>query len=163
MQVKIKTSKGNFKWLCDNSCFLMEVELANLLKTYNLKVTPQRISILKILYKGGHFNGEQIYNELKKTEPSISLSTVYNTLNSLTKVGILNSFEINGVSWYEMKKNLHINVYCEDTNQIIDINDINLQTLYNELEKLGILVKNLNIVAIADCSKILKESQTSTS
>ena len=163
MVVKIKITKGNFKWFCSNSYFLMEAELVNLLKAHNLKVTPQRISILKILYKGGHFSGEQIYNELKKTEPSISLSTVYNTLNSLTKMGILNSFEINGITWYEMKRDLHINVYCEDTNQIIDVNSINLQNLYDELKKLGILVKNLNIVAIAECSKISKEPQTSTS
>jgi len=162
MLVKIKTSEGNFKWLCSNSYSLMEVELANLLKAHNLKVTPQRISILKILYKGGHFSGEQIFNELKKAEPSISLSTVYNTLNSLTEMGLLNSFEINGVTWYEMKRDLHINVYCEDTNQIIDVNSVDLQTLYNELEKLGILVKNLNIVAIAQCSKISKEPQIST-
>lgn len=163
MLENIKSSEGNFKLLCDNSYFLMEIELANLLKAHNLKVTPQRISILKILYKGGHFSGEQIYNELKKTEPSISLSTVYNTLNSLTKAGILNSFEINGVTWYEIRKDLHIHVYCEDTNQIIDVNSINLQNLYNELEKLGILVKSLNILAIADCSKILKGPQTNTS
>ena len=65
----------------------METELANLLRQHGLKVTPQRIAILKLLYSGGHFNGEQIYNELKKSEPSISLSTVYNALNTLEKAG----------------------------------------------------------------------------
>lgn len=163
MLVKNKSLEGNFKWICDNSNYLMEVELANLLKAHNLKVTPQRISILKILYKGGHFSGEQIYNELKKTEPSISLSTVYNTLNSLTEMGILNSFEINGVTWYELRRDLHINVYCEDTNQILDVATVDLQPLYKELEKLGIYIKNLNIVAVAECSKILKDSRTNTS
>ncbi|BFH72513.1 Fur family transcriptional regulator [Sulfurisphaera javensis] len=141
----------------------MEVELANLLRSHGLKVTPQRLSILRMLYKGGHFSGEQIYNELKKTEPSISLSTVYNTLNSLAEAGILNSFEINGITWYEIKRDLHVNVYCQDTNEIIDISNVDLKFLYDELEKNGIHVKTLNIVAIAECSKLLKEPQTSTS
>ena len=138
----------------------METELANLLRQHGLKVTPQRIAILKLLYSGGHFNGEQIYNELKKSEPSISLSTVYNALNTLEKAGLLNSFEVNGITWYEIRRNLHVNVFCEDTNQIIDVN-INLNDLYKELEQKGINVKSLNVVAIAECSKVLKESQIS--
>ncbi|QIW24910.1 transcriptional repressor [Sulfolobus sp. S-194] len=141
----------------------MEVELANILRSHGLKVTPQRLSILRILYKGGHFSGEQIYNELKISEPSISLSTVYNTLNSLTEAGILNAFEINGITWYEIKRDLHINVYCQDTNQIIDVTNIDLKFLYEELEKMGIYTKTLNIVAIAECSKLLKENQRDTS
>ncbi|MDT7875829.1 MAG: Fur family transcriptional regulator [Sulfolobus sp.] len=140
----------------------METELANLLRQHGLKVTPQRIAILKLLYSGGHFNGEQIYNELKKSEPSISLSTVYNALNTLEKAGLLNSFEVNGITWYEIRRNLHVNVFCEDTNQIIDVN-INLNDLYKELEQKGINVKSLNVVAIAECSKVLKEFQISNS
>lgn len=141
----------------------MEVELANLLRSKGLKVTPQRIAILKILSKGGHYNGEQIYEELKKTEPSISLSTVYNTLNSLTEAGILNSFEVNGITWYEFKHDLHINVYCIDTNEIVDVSNIDLSYIYNEMEKRGYNVKNLNIVAIAECAKLSKELETNIS
>lgn len=50
----------------------MEAEIINVLRTHGLKATPQRISILKLVHNGGHFNGEQIYNELKKIEPTIS-------------------------------------------------------------------------------------------
>lgn len=140
----------------------METDLADLLRQKGLKVTPQRLSILKLLYNGGHFNGEQIYNELKKSEPSISLSTVYNALNALEKAGLLNSFEVNGITWYEIKRDLHVNVYCEDSNQIIDVN-VDLEGLYKELSEKGINVKSLNVVVTAECSKLLKEPQISTS
>ncbi|QGR20177.1 Fur family transcriptional regulator [Stygiolobus azoricus] len=140
----------------------MEIDLADLLRQKGLKVTPQRLSILKLLYSGGHFNGEQIYNELKKSEPSISLSTVYNALNTLEKAGLLNSFEVNGITWYEIKRDLHVNVYCEDSNQIIDVN-VDLEGLYKELSEKGINVKSLNVVVIAECSKLLKEPQIGTS
>lgn len=123
-----------------------------------MKATPQRISILKLVHNGGHFNGEQIYNELKKIEPTISLSTVYNTLNALEKAGLLNSFEVGGVTWYEMKRDLHVNVYCEDLNTIIDV-DINLDQVYKQLIEKGIDVKSLNIVTVANCSKLGKDNQ----
>ena len=140
----------------------METDLVNLLRQKGLKVTPQRLSILKLLYNGGHYSGEQIYNELKKTEPSISLSTVYNALNTLEKAGLLNSFEVNGINWYEIKRELHVNVFCEDLNQIIDVN-IDLDNLYKELKEKGLEIKSLNVVATAECSKFLKERQTNNS
>ncbi|MEM0294064.1 MAG: Fur family transcriptional regulator [Saccharolobus sp.] len=133
----------------------MEVDLANLLRQRNLKVTPQRISILKMIMKGGHFSGEQIYEELKKTEPSISLSTVYNTLETLKEAGILNSFEANGITWFEINRKPHANVFCTDSNSIIDL-DIDLSNLIDGLIKSGLDVKNLSIVIYADCSKLEK-------
>jgi Fe2+ or Zn2+ uptake regulation protein len=136
----------------------MTEELLTLLRQKGLKVTPQRLAILKLLYKGGHYTGEQIYEVLKKEEPSISLSTVYNTLEILKKSDIINSFELNGVTWYEIKKTPHINVYCIDTNEIIDIN-INLAELYQKMQENGLIVKEVNVVAYAECSNLRKESQ----
>lgn len=136
----------------------MVEDLVNLLKQNGLKVTPQRLAILRLLAKGGHYTGEQIFETLRKEEPSISLSTVYNTLETLKKAGIINSFELNGVTWYEMRKVPHINVYCVDTEEIIDV-DVELSGIYEEIKKRGIEVKGLNIVAYAECSNLKKENQ----
>ncbi|MEM1626458.1 MAG: Fur family transcriptional regulator [Sulfolobaceae archaeon] len=135
-------------------------ELVNVLKQNGLKVTPQRLAVLRLLSKGGHYSGEQIYEILKKEEPSISLSTVYNTLETLKKAGIINSFELNGVTWYEMRKVPHVNVYCIDTEEIIDV-DVELNEIYNEIRKKGIEVKSMNIVAYAECSSMRKDIQKS--
>lgn len=131
----------------------MEVTPVELLRRNGLKVTPQRLAILNLLIKGGHFSGEQIFQELKKTEPSISLSTVYNTLEVLEKAGIINSFEANGITWYEMRRKPHINVICEDKNEIIDV-DVGLDEIVQQLSKKGLNVKNLSVVVYADCSKL---------
>ncbi|AOL17022.1 transcriptional repressor [Sulfolobus sp. A20] len=134
----------------------MEADLANLLRQRNLKVTPQRIAILKLIMKGGHFSGEQIFQELKKTEPSISLSTVYNTLETLKNAGILNSFEANGITWFEINRKPHINVFCTNNSEIIDVDDLEINDLTVELNKKGLDVKNVSIVVYADCSKLTK-------
>ncbi|AAK42412.1 transcriptional repressor [Saccharolobus solfataricus] len=133
----------------------MEVDLANLLRQRNLKVTPQRIAILKLIMRGGHYSGEQIYEELKKTEPSISLSTVYNTLETLKESGILNSFEANGITWFEINRKPHVNVFCIDSNRIIDL-DIEMDNFMENLTKNGLDIKNVNIIVYADCSKLGK-------
>ena len=50
----------------------------------NLRNTPSRITILKAAYSHkGHFNAETIYNAIKDDAQSVSLATVYNTLELL--------------------------------------------------------------------------------
>ncbi|MQL55729.1 Fur family transcriptional regulator [Acidianus ambivalens] len=131
----------------------MEIDPVEILRKKGLKVTPQRLAVLKLLSRGGHYSGEQIFEELKKNEPSISLSTVYNALEALESAGIINSFEANGITWYEMRRNPHVNVICEDKNEIIDV-DINIDDIIQQLKNKGINVINLSVVAYADCSKI---------
>ncbi|MBP1357537.1 MAG: transcriptional repressor [Sulfolobus sp.] len=139
-----------------------EKELVEFLRQRGLKVTPQRLAVLKLLSKGGHFTGEQLYDEIKRIEPSISLSTVYNALEALEKAGLINSFEANGVTWYELRKEPHINVICLDTNEILDINT-NLDSLYSILKNEGIEVKAVNVIAYAECSNSQKVSSSKAS
>ncbi|AWR96529.1 ArsR family transcriptional regulator [Acidianus sulfidivorans JP7] len=131
----------------------MEITPVEILRKKGLKVTPQRLAVLSLLSKGGHYSGEQIFEELKKNEPSISLSTVYNALEVLEKAGIINSFEANGITWYEMRRQPHVNVICEENNEIMDV-DINLEEVINQLKEKGINVINLSVVAYAECSKL---------
>ncbi len=58
--------------------------MINKLKSLGLKVTPQRLAIMKLLDGNiGHPSAEEIYNALKPDFPSLSLATVYNTLEAL--------------------------------------------------------------------------------
>ena len=124
--------------------------ITELLRSKGLRVTPQRVAILRLLMKGGHLTLDQVLNELRKEEPNISISTVYNTLSTLTKLGILRSFEADGKTWYEVRREPHVNVICEDTGQIIDVN-IDLSAIEREVGKLGILVKDLSVIVRGDC------------
>ncbi|BBL46782.1 Fur family transcriptional regulator [Metallosphaera sedula] len=133
----------------------MEVDIAEMLRKRGLKVTPQRIAVIKTMIRGGHFSGEQIFSELKKTEPSISLSTVYNALETLEKAGIIRSFEAGGKTWYEMRMEPHVNVFCEDLGDIVDV-DLDLGSLEKNLEEKGIQPKNLSVIVYAECSKMKK-------
>ncbi|MDG6218726.1 MAG: transcriptional repressor, partial [Candidatus Thermoplasmatota archaeon] len=59
----------------------------NILKKNNLKITHQRLEILKYLDLNlNHPTAEEIYTYLKKTNPGLSRTTVYNTLEKLSDV-----------------------------------------------------------------------------
>jgi len=62
----------------------------NRLKSHGYKVTHQRLVVLDYLLNSlGHPSAEIIYNDLKEKYPTISLATIYNTLEMLTKVGLV--------------------------------------------------------------------------
>jgi len=60
------------------------------LKSHGYKVTHQRLVVLDYLQRSReHPSAEIIYNDLKERYPTISLATIYNTLEMLTKVGLV--------------------------------------------------------------------------
>ena len=65
----------------------------NSLKSSPLKVTKQRVDIIKILFKEGnnHFTAEDVHKKIQKLGLNISLATVYNCLNQFTEHNIVKS------------------------------------------------------------------------
>ena len=62
----------------------------NRLKNFGYKVTHQRLVVLDYLqHSKEHPSAETIYNDLKERYPTISLATIYNTLEMLTRVGLV--------------------------------------------------------------------------
>lgn len=60
-----------------------------------LKVTPQRLAILKLLRKNQHHpTAEEVHHELLKEYPAISLTTVYNTLSRFVEAGMVKELNI---------------------------------------------------------------------
>ena len=60
-----------------------------------LKVTPQRLAILKYLKENRiHPTAEKIYSEIIKEYPAISLTTVYKTLTSFVDTGMVKELDI---------------------------------------------------------------------
>lgn len=66
------------------------------LKSMGLKLTPQRLAIIRFLEENRiHPSAEDIYKEIKVDYPSLSLATVYNTLDVLTEAGEIQEILIN--------------------------------------------------------------------
>ncbi|WP_419677405.1 Fur family transcriptional regulator [Aliarcobacter lanthieri] len=95
---------------------------ANLLKEYDLKVTPQRVAIVEELYKNGHMNIDDLYKKLLERFPSVSLATIYKNINSMVEKVFLSEVKIpNARTVYELVKAEHAHLVCSQCGFIEDI------------------------------------------
>lgn len=92
------------------------------LKKHNLKVTPQRLIIYSYLYNNPiHPSAETIYNNIKEENPTISLATVYKTLNSLKEAQLIQLINIGEDSFrYDIETDPHFHIICKKCNNIKD-------------------------------------------
>lgn len=95
-----------------------------ILRTNGLKVTPQRLEILRYLdTHRTHPTADTIYSELKVANPSLSKTTVYNTLQHLGEHGLVHILNISGSeSRFDSNINQHHHFLCKKCGSIIDIN-----------------------------------------
>ncbi len=94
-----------------------------LLKENQIKITPQRLSILKYLDEHRtHPDADKIYSKLKEKNPALSKTTVYNSLEILRKHDLIQSLTISGSeSRYDFKNTMHHHFLCKKCGDIIDI------------------------------------------
>ena len=99
-----------------------------------LKVTPQRVAVLKFLRENRiHPTAEKIHHELLKEYPAISLTTVYNTLSSFVEAGMVQELDIDP---YKMRfdgcLDQHDHFHCRACDNVYDI-DYNASILADNL------------------------------
>lgn len=121
------------------------------LKEGGLKITPQRVAILKEIQSAGHATVDEIYERILEIYPSISLATIYKNLTSMCEVGILNEIKPPlQKQRYELNHIRHAHLICQVCGSLKDI-DLDLKDL--SLSKLdsGFEVTNVNIAIYGVC------------
>ena len=99
--------------------------LVDTLKQSGVRITPQRLAIYKLLVESEeHPTASVIYEQIRTQYPSISLMTVYNTLETLVHLGLVNSLGSIGDDnvHYDGNTSSHINLACITCHKIVDIN-----------------------------------------
>ncbi len=93
------------------------------LRGEKLKITPQRIAILHYLEGNtAHPSAEQIYREVSRAYPAISLATVYNTLDTLQRLGELQVVAIDpSRKRYDPDTRPHHHAMCTECRMIQDV------------------------------------------
>lgn len=92
-----------------------------LLKENDLKATIQRTSILQSIDKAGHINVDDIYEDVKKQYPTLSLATIYKNIIVMQENNVIVEVPMNGEkSKYELKKDEHMHLICEKCGFIMD-------------------------------------------
>jgi len=126
----------------------------DLLKSYNLTVTPQRLEIVNVLSSYGHLNVDKLYALLKSTFPSISLATVYKNINTMIEKNFLSEVKLqNQKNVYELAKETHSHIMCIECEEILDIS-IDISSFFKEVTtKSNYNLTSSNIVFNGVCQK----------
>jgi len=96
-------------------------DYAIVLKESGLKATFQRMNILDVTEKHGHMSVVDIYEEVTKIHPSLSLATIYKNIILMVEKGVLVEVPIAGKkSKYELSKMDHIHLVCTECDQVED-------------------------------------------
>ncbi|MEQ9618808.1 MAG: transcriptional repressor [Deltaproteobacteria bacterium] len=100
-------------------------------KDLGLKVTPQRIAIYRELASTNqHPSTENIYKKIKDYYPNISLTTIYRTLETFEKLGLISVVNVlYNAARYDANLDPHHHVVCTECKKVEDFYDESLSNL----------------------------------
>ena len=105
------------------------------LRELGYKITPQREYLLELfLASKDHPSAEALYTMVKEKFNYISLSTVYNTLNTLVDMGLAKTIYLEDKTYFDPNIEPHSHFICEHCGSIYDLEpvSVNLSDIKNE-------------------------------
>jgi len=98
-------------------------ELSELFRAKGLKVTPQRQAIFQILHNWAeHPTAEAVYAKAQEQMPTMSLRTVYQTLNDLAEMGEITQLDLGtGSARFDTNLDAHQHLVCSGCGEVRDV------------------------------------------
>ena len=92
------------------------------LKRAGLKMTPQRIAIVRELADDlTHPTAQELFERLQIDFPTMSFATVYNTLDALARLGLTGALRLGNAVRFDPNTTPHHHAVCEACGLIIDL------------------------------------------
>ncbi len=99
------------------------VDLVDLLKTYGILPTQQRVMIAEVLFaRCGHYSADQVMRQINAGDNHVSKATVYNTLGLFARTGLVREVIVDPTRvFYDPNTRHHHHFYNVDSGELIDI------------------------------------------
>lgn len=98
------------------------INVPELLKEVGLRLTPQREAILNFLMNHGHATVDEIYQAVHPIFPSLSVSTVYNTMKHFGEIGLVREITFgDAASRFDINVTPHHHLVCKKCGTLIDL------------------------------------------
>lgn len=134
----------------------MEKESVTLRK-HGIRVTPQRLAVytaVTALHR--HLGVNEVYREVQKNMPAISLATVYSILEIFRDRGLVRELKIDFErSFYEARLEWHHHFFCRKCKRIFDI-DIELCPTLKANESDGHAIDDFQGYFYGECKECRK-------
>lgn len=125
------------------------------LKESGFRLTPQRTAVCEALARReDHPTAQALFQELKPRFTSLSLTTVYQTLDTLVRTGTITSLGSAGDDsiHFEVNTDPHINLACLTCHRIRDLESAAVRDLEQEVQKaIGSRVLSGRVVYYSEC------------
>ena len=128
-----------------------DTNVINKLREIGLRPTKQRIKICELLFlkdKTFHFTINDLVKKISsEINEKISLATVYNTVHAFQKKGHLKEIAINSdKTYYDTNTSVHHHFYDEDTNELIDCDENDIDSINLKKKIPGKKIKSLEVL-----------------
>ncbi len=130
---------------------LKNSEFVDKLRSSGLRPTKQRLKICEVLFnrdKTFHFSINDLAKNIsEKLNEKISLATVYNTVHAFKNKGYLKEISINSdKSYFDTNTSNHHHFFDEDTNQLIDCDNDNIDKINIKKNISGKKIKSIEVL-----------------
>jgi Fur family peroxide stress response transcriptional regulator len=114
---------------------MVKKESVEILRARDIQVTPQRLAIFEqLMGRKDHPSAEMIFNDIKMDFPSLTLVTVYNTLQKLVTSDLcIKVNPLHTSARYDGNTEVHQHLVCTHCQKIIDMHDASLSVELPEL------------------------------
>ena len=130
-----------------------DMNIAELLRSNGYKVTPQRLAVYDAIdHNMTHPNAESIYQQLHPQYPSMSLATVYKTMEIFAKIGVVKILQCGeDAHRYDYNTSQHAHIRCVKCNRVLDV-DIDEGQLARQAEaQTGFSVSGVSLSFLGVC------------
>lgn len=129
---------------------LSTIELKELLERYEVRPSHIRILVMRELMKSYEHPGvEEIYSILKEEVPTLSKTSVYNTLKALVAAGAAKEISVSGDRMrYDADISLHGHFKCDKCGKVVDLKAPSVET-----DSEGFLIRDANVFYYGLCSE----------
>ncbi len=101
-----------------------QAKLGERLRGLGVRLTAQRLAIAEVLANSeDHPTAQEVYQRAKARLPHITMGTVYNTINTLAKSGLIQPLPFPDGSRYDTNQSAHVNLVCIECGSIVDVPD----------------------------------------
>lgn len=134
----------------------------SILEKNDINPSYQRLIIYKYLKENQvHPSIEGIYNDLKDSNPTLSKTTVYNTVNLFCYKGLLMKIHCDEKQMrYDINTHNHIHFQCEKCGEVYDINKENELFDYDFIDNHKIEEVNIGMKGI--CKNCLEKENNNS-
>ena len=126
-------------------------DIADVLSEQGYRLTPQRLMILSAIENSDdHISAEEIHAQVVAEYPHVNISTVYRTLELLTRLGLATETDLGEgrVRYHPGEKGQHHHLVCRDCGAIIDLDQSLLTPLKDALFREHRFIADLRHLAI---------------